>query len=93
MNEPSVFGQEQGTMPLQNQHTLSDGQIIKHRDIHNAYGALQHRATNQGLYNRDKKSKRPFVLSRSFFIGSQKFGAFWTGDNVASTHEVQGSLY
>ena len=26
---------------------------------------------------------RPFVLTRSFFAGSHKHGAIWTGDNMA----------
>jgi mannosyl-oligosaccharide alpha-1,3-glucosidase len=30
------------------------------------------------------KASRPFVLTRSFWAGSQKFGAMWTGDNQAS---------
>jgi alpha-glucosidase (family GH31 glycosyl hydrolase) len=25
-------------------------------------------------------------------MGSQKFGAYWTGDNVATTDELQGSV-
>jgi len=32
------------------------------------------------------------VLTRSFFLGSQKFGAFWTGDNNAYNQELQGSI-
>ena len=28
-------------------------------------------------------NKRPFVLSRSFYAGSQRWGAVWTGDNAA----------
>ena len=32
-------------------------------------------------------------MTRSFFIGSQKYGAFWTGDNVATVDELQGSIY
>jgi len=83
MNEPSVFNSEEGTMPLQSLHMLADGTVVKHRDIHNAYGALMHRATHEGVLDRDNRERRSFVLTRSFFIGSQKYGAFWTGDNVA----------
>ena len=28
-------------------------------------------------------TQRPFVLSRAFFAGSQRYGAIWTGDNTA----------
>lgn len=27
---------------------------------------------------------RPFVLTRAFFAGSQRFGAMWTGDNLGT---------
>lgn len=30
------------------------------------------------------KPQRPFVLSRAFWAGSQRFGAIWTGDNSAT---------
>jgi len=29
------------------------------------------------------RKQRPFVLSRAFWAGSQKYGAIWTGDNAA----------
>jgi len=32
------------------------------------------------------------VLTRSFFMGSQKYGAFWTGDNKSTYDELQGSV-
>lgn len=36
---------------------------------------LQHMATMEGLLSRSDGIERPFVLSRSFFAGSQRFGA------------------
>ena len=56
------------------------------------YGALMHRTTYRGLLKRDDGKRRPFVLSRSFFIGSQKYGAFWTGDNLSTLQEVGTSI-
>ena len=40
------------------------------------------KATYDGILNREIKANlRPFLLSRSVFFGSQKYGAMWTGDN------------
>ena len=38
---------------------------------------------------RSNNKLRPFVLSRSFFAGSQRFGAVWTGDNIADWSHLQ----
>ena len=44
------------------------------------------------MFARDEGKLRPFVLTRSFFLGSQKFGTYWTGDNFSVDGEVYGSL-
>ncbi|KAL0969491.1 hypothetical protein UPYG_G00228000 [Umbra pygmaea] len=80
MNEPSVFGGPEQTMPKDAVHHGG----WEHREQHNLYGFQQHMATVQGLITRSGGLERPFVLSRSFFAGSQRFCAVWTGDNVAS---------
>ncbi|XP_028251698.1 neutral alpha-glucosidase C isoform X2 [Parambassis ranga] len=80
MNEPSVFDGPEQTMPKDAVHHGG----WEHRDMHNLYGFYQHMATVEGLITRSGGSERPFVLSRSFFAGSQRLGAVWTGDNVAS---------
>uniref|UniRef100_A0A3P9M1K9 Glucosidase, alpha n=1 Tax=Oryzias latipes TaxID=8090 RepID=A0A3P9M1K9_ORYLA len=88
MNEPSVFGGPEQTMPKDAVH--HDG--WEHRDLHNLYGFYQHKATVEGLITRSGGSERPFVLSRSFFAGSQRFGAVWTGDNVATWEYLRISI-
>jgi len=83
MNEPAVFEQEEKTFPKDNLHFNGEEHIF-HRDIHNIYGQLYHKTSYKALENRYKSEKRSFVLSRSFYTGSQKFGFIWTGDNRAN---------
>jgi alpha 1,3-glucosidase len=81
MNEPSVFNGPEVSM----QKDLRNLNGIEHREWHNLYGILFHRATSEGLIQRDGAgNSRSFVLSRSFFAGSQRYGAIWTGDNKSS---------
>jgi len=47
----------------------------EHRDVHNVYGLYNHMATSEGLQKRD--NTRPFVLSRAFFAGSQRYFPFF----------------
>lgn len=41
---------------------------------------MQHMATADGLVLRSRGIERPFVLSRAFFAGSQRFGKIWRRD-------------
>uniref|UniRef100_A0A673A716 Glucosidase, alpha; neutral C n=1 Tax=Sphaeramia orbicularis TaxID=375764 RepID=A0A673A716_9TELE len=88
MNEPSVFYGPEQTMPKDAVHYGG----WEHRELHNLYGFYQHMATFEGLITRSGGSQRPFVLSRSFFAGSQRLGAVWTGDNVASWKYLKISI-
>lgn len=83
MNEPAVFEQEEKTFPRNTLH-FNGKEHIYHRDIHNLYGQLYHKTAYNALLNRYKKTQRPFILSRSFHTGTQKFGFIWTGDNRAN---------
>ncbi|OMJ84624.1 hypothetical protein SteCoe_14215 [Stentor coeruleus] len=88
MNEPAVFKSCEGTMPRGNIHEIN----IEHRDIHNLYGMLMHKSTYQGLMGRSNNKTRPFVLSRSFYASSHKYGPIWTGDNASSWAYLKVSI-
>merc|ERR1712060_746543 len=92
MNEPAVFSTDSHTMPMDAIHMKADGTERTHLEVHNAYGALHQRSSFRGLLKRDSNTQRPFVLTRSFFLGSQKYGWYRTGDNVSMFEEIQGSL-
>lgn len=88
MNEPSVFNGPEVTMPRDAIHPYGN---VEHRDLHNMYGYYVHRATFEGLQKRSP-GDRPFVLTRSFFIGSHKYCAIWTGDNAATWEQLGYSI-
>lgn len=79
MNEPSVFS---GPETSANKDAVHYGGW-EHRDVHNLYGLTFHNATAEALKTRYSNKQRPFVLTRSYFAGSQRIGPMWTGDNMA----------
>ena len=78
MNEPAVFN-ETKTMDLAVIHG-NNGRPMTHEALHNAYGHYMNQATYEGM-KKLLNGKRPFVLTRSGYAGTQKYAAVWTGDN------------
>ncbi|KAI0753449.1 alpha-glucosidase [Daedaleopsis nitida] len=85
MNEPSVFNGPEISMPRENIHYGG----WEHRDVHNINGMLFSNLTSQAVAARTNPPQRPFVLTRSFYAGSQRFGAMWTGDNLGTWEHME----
>ncbi|MDA7887930.1 DUF4968 domain-containing protein [Akkermansiaceae bacterium] len=83
MNEPAVFNEDK-TFPRDVRHDY-DGHPCSHRKAHNVYGMQMSRATQEGL-RRAAPDRRPFVITRSAYAGTQRYSSAWTGD-IQSTWE------
>jgi len=86
MNEPSVFNGPEITM----QKDLLHHSQTEHRDVHNLYGYYMTMATFAG-HKLMRPKRRPFILTRSFFAGSQRYAAVWTGDNAARWDHLEAA--
>lgn len=75
MNEPASF---RGPLPDDVVFTDED-QPAHHSRIHNIYGHNMARASYEGW--KKYSGKRPFVITRACYSGSQKYTTAWTGDN------------
>lgn len=92
MNEPAVFEVPDHSMPTDNIHRGGDGVLLgSHLRYHNVYGMLMIRASLEGIQAANP-DKRPFLLSRSGYLGSHRYGATWTGDNKASWEHLKMSI-
>ena len=75
MNEPASFNG-----PLPNDVEFSDGKNVHYHDeVHNVYAHYMAKATYEGIKN--YSGKRPYIITRAAFAGTQKYSTVWTGDN------------
>lgn len=86
MNEPASFNG-----PLPDDVVFSDeDKPSTHAKMHNVYGHLMAKATYEGLKEID--GKRPFVITRACYAGSQKYTSAWTGDNHSMWAHLQMAI-
>ncbi len=76
MNEPAVF--QKSGFPL-GATVNGDGQAATFDEVKNVYAMLMAKATREGQLA-VAPNRRPFVLTRAGFAGSQRYAAVWTGD-------------
>lgn len=92
VNEPQISNTPTGTMPEDNLHrgggNLPAG---NHLQYHNVYGFLMVKASREGILDA-RPEKRPFILTRSNFLGGQRYAATWTGDNGSCWDHLKMSV-
>ncbi|MFJ5532016.1 glycoside hydrolase family 31 protein [Streptomyces sp. NPDC093261] len=91
MNEPvsfTAFGEN--TLPRSARHAL-EGRGGDHREAHNVYALCMARAGYEGLRNLAPEV-RPFVFSRSGWVGMQRYGGTWSGDVATGWPGLRASL-
>lgn len=86
MNEPASFN---GELP-EDVVFCAEERKSSHSEIHNVYGHNMARATYAGL--KELTGKRPFVITRACYSGSQKYTMAWTGDNQSLWAHLQMAI-
>lgn len=86
MNEPASFN---GPLP-ENLEFHDEEQISDHRRMHNVYGHNMAKAAYEGL--KAETGRRPYVITRACYAGTQKYSTVWTGDNQSLWSHLQLSI-
>lgn len=76
MNEPASFN---GPLPDEVEFLSDDHKIHFHEQVHNVYAHYMAMATYEGL--KKLTNKRPYIITRAAYSGTQKYSTVWTGDN------------
>lgn len=86
MNEPASFD---GELPGDVVFYAEDRKTC-HSEMHNVYGHNMGRAAYEGL--KELTGKRPFIITRACYSGSQKYIMAWTGDNQSLWAHLQMAI-
>ncbi len=84
MNDPSTGPVDCGGMLFKNG-------TVEHAAFHNQYAMLMSKASYAGALQAFP-NKRPFLIARSGFTGSQKYSGNWTGDNCSNYAHLSMSI-
>lgn len=79
MNEPADFSGPGRTLPPDALFGPDDAPI-PHGEVHNVYGHLMAAAT-QEAFAAWRSGRRPFIITRAGYSGTQRSAVMWTGDN------------
>jgi len=93
MNEPAAFtAWGHPTLPTCVRHRMEDRPGGgSHLEAHSCYGLLHDRAGHEALA-RLRPDKRPWLLSRSGWVGVQRYAWTWTGDNESNWWSLAQSV-
>lgn len=92
VNEPQINDTPSRTMPEDNWHRGGDNiPAGPHLKYHNVYGYLMVNASREGIL-KARPEKRPFILTRSNFLGGHRYAATWTGDNLSCWDHLKMSV-
>jgi alpha-glucosidase len=92
LNEPSPILPHGAELPDDLVHRGGDDiPSGPHAQYHNVYGMLMSAATRDAMVEA-RPEKRPFVLTRSSYLGGQRYAATWTGDNSANWEHYRWSI-
>jgi len=92
LNEPSPILPLGAELPEDLWH-CGGGDIAPgpHAQYHNVYGLLMSKATHDAMRTA-RPNRRPFVLTRSSYLGGQRYAATWTGDNSSTWEHLHWSV-
>ncbi len=92
VNEPQINDTPNKTMPEDNIHRGGNGLPEgTHLQYHNVYGMLMVKSSREGILAA-RPETRPFILTRSNFLGGHRYAATWTGDNGSTWEHLKLSI-